>query len=234
MFYSFLRSEKGFTLVELMIVVVILGILVAVGVPVYISSETANRKKDCDSQCVVIESIVGQAMSGMMDSGKRQYTIPATSTYPGDGVEGNMDDKYVGMPCLVLNNSLTLGDIRGQHRSSCEICKDKNLSYSEGCWGLKRVANDVELACSEGHFLKKTDMAGTAFYNFFQNQEIPVCPFADSENTDGYYYFIVVDDKGTTMNSATYTNIEKRDRVWEQDDEIVILCNCPKCNDNPQ
>lgn len=234
MFYGFLCSKKGFTLVELMIVVVVMSILVAVGVPIYISSETSQRKKDCDSQCVVIESIVGQAMSGMMDNGKKQYTINATGEYPGDGVEGNMDDKYVGMPCLVLDTALKFGDIRGKHRTVCETCGDKNLSYSEGCWGFKKASNNTIIDCSEGHFLKKSGMAETAFHVFFQNQEIPVCPFADKNNTDGYYYFIVVDDKGTTKDSEAYSNSDKRDRVWEQDDEIVILCNCPKCNDNPQ
>ena len=42
--FKFLKSKKGFTLVELMIVVVIMAILVAVAVPIY-SAVTANAKK---------------------------------------------------------------------------------------------------------------------------------------------------------------------------------------------
>jgi len=44
---KFFRNEKGFTLVELMIVIVIVGILAAVAVPIY----TANIKKAKMSEC---------------------------------------------------------------------------------------------------------------------------------------------------------------------------------------
>lgn len=259
MLYSFLRSKNGFTLVELMIVVSIMSILVAVAVPLYISSENTKKKQDCDSQCVIIDSIVRQAMSGMLDNGKRQRTIDfsgiqsdhyVSSGYPGDGKDGTNDDKYVGKPCFVLNsakiekttvngsdyiinqNPLLLKDIRGGHRSSCSTCSAKNLSYSEGCWGIKKDSNGNAINCSKGHFLKKANMENTELYVFFANQEIPVCPFADAKNSQKYYYFIVVDDKGTTINSKSYSESEKRDRVWELDDEIVVLCNCPECNKN--
>ncbi len=44
---KFFRNEKGFTLVELMITIVIVGILAAVAVPIY----TANIKKAKMSEC---------------------------------------------------------------------------------------------------------------------------------------------------------------------------------------
>ena len=28
---------------------------------------------------------------------------------------------------------------------------------------------------------------------FLDNQEVPVCPFADDDNTQGYYYYVVED-----------------------------------------
>lgn len=53
-----LKNKKGFTLVELMVVVAILGILVAVAVPVY-NNVTENAKKTaCKSNISTIESAV--------------------------------------------------------------------------------------------------------------------------------------------------------------------------------
>lgn len=75
MFFKIMRTRKGFTIVELMVVVAILGILVAVGVPVYISSETTQKKKDCQNQRIIIETLVKEAMNGMMDNGKAQYKL---------------------------------------------------------------------------------------------------------------------------------------------------------------
>lgn len=45
--YQFFKSKKGFTLVELMIVVVIIAILVAVAVPIYRSVTSKARASTC-------------------------------------------------------------------------------------------------------------------------------------------------------------------------------------------
>ena len=50
-----LMNKKGFTLVELMIVVVILGILVAVAVPIFSAVTKNARKKSCKANMRVIK-----------------------------------------------------------------------------------------------------------------------------------------------------------------------------------
>ena len=63
-----LMSKKGFTLVELMIVVVIMGILVAVAVPVYGAVTKNARKKTCQSNIRIIkENITQYQMTGGQD-----------------------------------------------------------------------------------------------------------------------------------------------------------------------
>ena len=57
--FNFLKSKKGFTLVELMIVVVIMAILVAVAVPIYSAVTENARRKTCVGNQREIISIVG-------------------------------------------------------------------------------------------------------------------------------------------------------------------------------
>lgn len=57
--FKFMKSKKGFSLVELMIVVVIMAILVAVAVPIYNSVTDNARKGTCTDNQRQIMSIIG-------------------------------------------------------------------------------------------------------------------------------------------------------------------------------
>ncbi|WP_102048414.1 competence type IV pilus major pilin ComGC [Pygmaiobacter massiliensis] len=56
-----LKNKKGFTLVELMVVVAILGILVAVAVPVYNNATTKAETNTCAANIRTIQSALMQA-----------------------------------------------------------------------------------------------------------------------------------------------------------------------------
>jgi type IV pilus assembly protein PilA len=74
----FMRSKKGFTLVELMVVVVILGILVAIAVPIYNSITDDAEKKACHANLRTI------------DGAKTQYAASTGTglTWPDDFFQG--------------------------------------------------------------------------------------------------------------------------------------------------
>lgn len=69
--FKFLKSKKGFTLVELMIVVVIMAILVAVAVPIYSAVTTNARKKTCQAN---IREITSQVNTFLMGGGDEIVT----------------------------------------------------------------------------------------------------------------------------------------------------------------
>ncbi|MCE5191033.1 MAG: type II secretion system protein, partial [Actinomycetia bacterium] len=57
------RKDEGFTLVELMVVVLIIGILVAIAIPVFNSASSAARIRTCQSNQRTIEGAVQQYLA---------------------------------------------------------------------------------------------------------------------------------------------------------------------------
>lgn len=57
------RKDEGFTLVELMVVVLIIGILVAIAIPVFNAASATARLRTCQSNQRTIEGAVQQYLS---------------------------------------------------------------------------------------------------------------------------------------------------------------------------
>lgn len=61
-----LRSDKGFTLIELMVVILIIGILVAIAIPVFNTSRDSAYQRTCQANLRTIE---GAASTYRADNG---------------------------------------------------------------------------------------------------------------------------------------------------------------------
>ena len=61
------RKEEGFTLVELMVVVLIIGILVAIAIPVFNAASKSARLRTCQANQRTIEGSVQQYLAAALD-----------------------------------------------------------------------------------------------------------------------------------------------------------------------
>jgi len=90
-------NKKGFTLVELMIVVVILGILVAIAVPIYSAVTTNAKKKTCLSNMRIMSGIAVQyfinndGYEGLFGGGTTIADMNAKTDWPEDFI-GRLDN----------------------------------------------------------------------------------------------------------------------------------------------
>lgn len=86
------RNNKGFTLVELMVVILIIGILVAIAVPVYNKTLDEAKKRACQANLRTIDGAVAQYCAA---TGTDPETIGGSNPITIDNNSDLVKDKYL-------------------------------------------------------------------------------------------------------------------------------------------
>jgi type IV pilus assembly protein PilA len=111
------RKEEGFTLVELMVVVLIIGILVAIAIPVFNAASASARRSACQANLRTLDGATEQWVAANPANSKAGLDSVAAAALvlnvadPGDGTTGIYVKDWAGSSdCPVAANSYSAVD----------------------------------------------------------------------------------------------------------------------------
>lgn len=147
--FRFLKTKKGFSLVELMIVVVIMAILVAVAIPIFNSVTGNAREKTClDNQRNIMNG-VGPLFSMEAITGIEGRKAVITFGYDADGNRVVLEDSTYTMENLLgAGTDITVDTIKGCFRI-IPVCGDDKQTLTLTITANTESFADVSVACSD-------------------------------------------------------------------------------------
>ena len=147
--FRFLKTKKGFSLVELMIVVVIMAILVAVAVPIYNSVTGNAREKTCLNNQRQILNSVGRifSMSAITGVNGKKTVINFYVDENGNAVMEEVGSDTVAN-LMGESTEVTLDTIKNCFQT-VPVCGDENQTITLTITANLESFADVEVECSD-------------------------------------------------------------------------------------
>lgn len=106
----FRRKDEGFTLVELMVVILIIGILVAIAIPVFNAARATAEERTCHANQRTIEGAVQQLLA---ETGRAVTDVDGNVAVGGvallnrDGVSVPLVPSFIAEPPVCPTNSIS-------------------------------------------------------------------------------------------------------------------------------
>lgn len=141
--FHFFKTKKGFSLVELMIVVVIMAILVAVAVPIYNSVTSSAREKTCvDNQRLILGAVDNLFASYNITGITGQKAVVRFGYNGGETPVILEDETYTVESLTGANSPVTIETIKGSFKT-VPVCGDSKNTIT-----LTITADPVTFASS--------------------------------------------------------------------------------------
>ena len=146
--FRFIKTKKGFSLVELMIVVVIMAILVAVAIPIFNSVTSDAREKTCLDNQRQIMSVASRlfSMSGITGVKDKEAKIQFL-VEDGKNVVKEVEGKTLS-DLLGGSTEVTLDTIKGSFQT-IPVCGDEEQVITLTITANLDSFADVEVSCSD-------------------------------------------------------------------------------------
>lgn len=146
--FRFIKTKKGFSLVELMIVVVIMAILVAVAIPIFNSVTSDAREKTCLDNQRQIMSVASRlfSMSGITGVKDKEAKIQFL-VEDGKNVVKEVEGKTLS-DLLGGSTEVTLDTIKGSFQT-IPVCGDDTKVITLTITANLESFADVSVSCSD-------------------------------------------------------------------------------------